>query len=444
MEITYSCCAGIDVHKKLVVVSCLGSTENGKLTKETRSFGTTTQELLLLSSWLSSLGITHVAMESTGEYWKPIYNILESSFELMIVNAQHIKNVPGRKTDVKDAEWIAELLRHGLLTGSFIPPLPQRDLRDLTRQRTNLVRERASVVNRVQKVLEWANLKLACVVTDITGVSARRILQALVEGENNAHLLASYAKGSLARKQIQLEQALQGQVRDHHRFLIAQHLTHLDFLEEQIAVFDRQIAQLIDTQSACEPGCDPSPCCCEVNPLGEHHCSTPPLSWQTAVTLLDSIPAVARQTAELLIAEIGCDMSRFKSAAHLAKWAKLCPGNYESAGQRKGGKTGQSNTWLRSALVQAANAAVRCKNSYLSAVYRRLVARRGHRKAIVAVAHRILIALYHMLTKHEPYRDLGANYLEKRQQDRLLQRLCHRATQLGYHLALTPIPQPIT
>lgn len=444
MEITYSCCAGIDVHKKLVVVSCLGSTENGKLTKETRSFGTTTQELLLLSSWLSSLGITHVAMESTGEYWKPIYNILESSFELMIVNAQHIKNVPGRKTDVKDAEWIAELLRHGLLTGSFIPPLPQRDLRDLTRQRTNLVRERASVVNRVQKVLEWANLKLACVVTDITGVSARRILQALVEGENNAHLLASYAKGSLARKQIQLEQALQGQVRDHHRFLIAQHLTHLDFLEEQIAVFDRQIAQLIDTQSACEPGCDPSPCCCEVNPLGEHHCSTPPLSWQTAVTLLDSIPAVARQTAELLIAEIGCDMSRFKSAAHLAKWAKLCPGNYESAGQRKGGKTGQSNTWLRSALVQAANAAVRCKNSYLSAVYRRLVARRGHRKAIVAVAHRILIALYHMLNMLEHYRDIVDYYIEKRQQDRLLQRLCHRATQLGYHLALTPIPQPIT
>lgn len=446
MEITYSCCAGIDVHKKLVVVSCLWSTENGKLTKETRSFGTTTQELLLLSSWLSSLGITHVAMESTGEYWKPIYNILESSFEVMVVNAQHIKNVPGRKTDVKDAQWIAELLRHGLLTGSFIPPLPQRDLRDLTRQRTNLVRERASVVNRLQKVLEWANLKLSCVVTDITGVSARRILKALVEGQNDAQLLASYAKGSLARKQLQLEQALQGQVRDHHRFLIAQHLTHLDFLEEQIAVFDRQIAQLIDTQSACTPSCDLTHSCCEANPLAEaeHHCSSSPLSWQTAVTLLDSIPGVARQTAELLIAEIGCDMSRFKSAAHLAKWAKLCPGNYESAGQRQGGKTGQSNTWLRSALVQAANAAVRCKNSYLSAVYRRLVARRGHRKAIVAVAHRILIALYHMLTKHEPYQDLGANYLEKRQQDRLLQRLCYRASQLGYHLALTPIAPPIT
>ena len=442
MEVTYSHCAGLDVHKKLVVACCLWPTENGKLSKETRSFGTTTQELLLLSSWLSSLEITHIAMESTGEYWKPVYNILESSFEVMVVNAQHIKNVPGRKTDVKDAEWIAELTRHGLLRGSFIPPLPQRDLRDLTRQRTTLVRERASVVNRLQKVLEWANIKLASVVTDITGVSARSMLKALAEGQNDAKMLATYAKASLVRKRIELEKALQGQVREHHRFLIASHLTHLEFLEEQIAVFDRQISQSIDAQSSCENDSGDHNCLSEAVSPDRSEVSVKPLCWRKAVELLDSIPGVARSTAELLMAEIGSDMSRFKSAAHLAKWAKLCPGNYESAGQRLGGRTGQSNTWLRSALVQAANAAVRCKNSYLNAVYRRLAARRGHKKAIVAVAHRILIALYHMLTQHEPYRDLGVNYLDTRQQDRLLQRLCHRATTLGYQVQLTPIPQP--
>ena len=388
MEVTYSHCAGLDVHKKLVVACCLYLTESGKLEKETRSFGTTTEELLSLSSWFSHLKITHLAMESTGEYWKPVYNILESSFEVMVVNAQHLKNVPGRKTDVKDAEWIAELLRHGLLRGSFIPPLPQRDLRDLTRQRTNLVRERASVTNRLQKVLEWANLKLAAVVTDITGVSARSMLKALVDGQKDVRVLASHAKGRLIKKRDELEKALRGQVRDHHRFLIAQHLTHLDFLEEQIAIFDSQIRQLIEGESlsdddstAIDSYLDTS---LEAN--AQTSTSVQPLCWQQAVELLDSIPGVARRTAELLIAEIGCDMSRFKSAAHLAKWAKLCPGNYESAGQRLAGRTGQSNTWLRSALVQAANAAVRCKNSYLNAVYRRLVARRGRKKAIVAVA----------------------------------------------------------
>lgn len=444
MEVTYSHCAGLDVHKKLVVACCLWPTENGKLSKETRSFGTTTQELLSLSSWLSSLEITHIAMESTGEYWKPIYNILESSFEVMVVNAQHVKNVPGRKTDVKDAEWIAELTRHGLLRGSFIPPLPQRDLRDLTRQRTTLVRERASVVNRLQKVLEWANIKLASVVTDITGLSARNILKALVEGQTEAQVLATYAKGKLVRKQAELEKALQGQVREHHRFLIASHLTHLEFLESQIAIFERQIGQLIEAQNPSENDFDNSNCLSNSMAPDQSEVIVKPLSWQKAVELLDSIPGIARSTAELLIAEIGSDMSRFKSAAHLAKWAKLCPGNYESAGQRLGGRTGQSNTWLRSALVQSANSAVRCKNSYLSAVYRRLLARRGHKKAIIAVAHRILIALYHMLTKHEPYRDLGVHYLDTRQQELLLHRLCHRATTLGYQVQFTPISQSIS
>jgi transposase len=383
-------------------------------------------------------------MESTGEYWKPVYNILESSFEVMVVNAQHLKNVPGRKTDVKDAEWIAELLKHGLLRGSFIPPLPQRDLRDLTRQRTNLVRERASVTNRLQKVLEWANLKLASVVTDVTGVSARSILKALVDGENDVRVLASHAKGSLLRKRVELEKALQGQVRDHHRFLIAQHLSHLNFLEEQIAIFDCQIRQSIERQSLSEPVSTSTDSLADTSsPENSDSSVQQSMCWQKAVELLDSIPGIARRTAELLMAEIGCDLSRFKSAAHLAKWAKLCPGNYESAGQRLGGRTGQSNTWLRSALVQAANAAVRCKNSYLSAVYRRLVARRGRKKAIVAVAHRIIIALYHMLTKQQPYRDLGASYLDSRSCDCLLQRLSRQATQLGYQVEFTPISQPL-
>ncbi len=312
MEVTYSHCAGLDVHKKLVVACCLYLTESGKLEKETRSFGTTTEELLSLSSWFSHLKITHLAMESTGEYWKPVYNILESSFEVMVVNAQH--------------------------------------------------------------------------------------------------------------------------------------LTHLDFLEEQIAIFDSQIRQLIEGESlsdddstAIDSSLDTS---LEAN--SQTSTSVQPLCWQQAVELLDSIPGVARRTAELLIAEIGCDMSRFKSAAHLAKWAKLCPGNYESAGQRLAGRTGQSNTWLRSALVQAANAAVRCKNSYLNAVYRRLVARRGRKKAIVAVAHRIVIALYHMLTKHEPYRDLGANYLDHSSRDHLLQGLSRQATKLGYQVEFTPIASTLS
>lgn len=283
MEVTYSHCAGLDVHKKLVVACCLWPMENGQLAQETRSFGTTTQELLSLSSWLSRLGITHLAMESTGEYWKPIYNILESSFEVMVVNAQHIKNVPGRKTDVKDAEWLAELLRHGLVRGSFIPPLPQRDLRDLTRQRTNLVRERASVVNRLQKVLEWANLKLASVVTDITGVSARSMLKALVEGQKDVQVLASYALWSLSKKRLELEKALQGQVREHHRFLLASHLTHLDFLEEQIAVFDEQIRQFIEANrfSGDEDGDGIS--LAQSRSPSESDSALKPLSWQKAL-----------------------------------------------------------------------------------------------------------------------------------------------------------------
>lgn len=441
MEVTYSNCAGLDVHKKTVVACCMTAADNKD--RETRTFGTMSQDLLSLSDWLSSKGVTHVAMESTGEFWKPVYNLLEANFTVLVVNAQHIKNVPGRKTDVKDAEWIAQLLRHGLLRGSFIPPLPQRDLRDLTRQRTNLVRERAAVVNRLQKVLEWANLKLASVVTDVTGVSARKILAAIVEGQQDAQALADLAKGCLRRKQQQLEQALSGRVREHHRFLIASHLTHIDFLDEQIAIFDTKIAEHIQIATPLSEPTQPSPAQPTQTTSTDSLTSLPPtLSWEQAIVLLDTIPGVGRQTAELLLAEIGSDMSRFKSAAHLAKWARLCPGNYESAGKRYSGRTGQGNNWLRTGLVQAANAAVRCKNSYLSAVYRRLAARRGKNKAIVAVAHRILTAVYHILLKQQPFQDLGANYLDERRQQHLLKRMCLRIQQLGYQVNLEPTPTP--
>jgi len=250
MEVVYSHCAGLDVHKKTVVACCLTPGPHGRLQMETRTFGTMTHELLALSDWLNSKGITHVAMESTGEFWKPVYNILEANFVVLVVNAHHIKTVPGRKTDVKDAEWIADLLRHGLLRGSFIPPLPQRDLRDLTRQRTNLIHERATVANQLHKVLEWANLKLTSVLTDITGVSARAMLQALIAGEADVAVLADLAKGRMRTKRAALEEALAGRVRDHHRFLIAQHLVHLDFLDEQIEGFDQQIAAVIEGAGA--------------------------------------------------------------------------------------------------------------------------------------------------------------------------------------------------
>ena len=436
MEVTHTHCVGLDVHKKIVVACSLIQTAPRKLERTVRSFGTTTSELLALNDWLSTQNVTQVAMESTGEYWKPIYNILEFNFEVMVVNAQHLKNVPGRKTDVKDAEWIADLLRHGLLKGSFIPPLVQRDLRDLTRQRITLVRERARVVNRLQKVLEWANIKLASVVTDITGVSARRMLQAIVDGQTDVENLAELAKGRLRTKLPQLEEALLGKVREHHRFLIQQHLNHLEFLEAQIIQFNQHIEQSIDAHDDPE---NQNKSELDLNsPDSAESVST--LSWNQAVSLADTIPGVAQNTAELLVAEIGTDMSRFPTSSHLAKWTRLCPGNHESAGKRLSGRTGRSNPWLRTSLVQAANAAVRCRNSYLRVVYRRLAGRRGRKKALIAVAHRILIALYHMFKKCEPYRDLGVDYLSNQsQQQNSVQRLYSQARQLGYQLELTPI-----
>ncbi len=437
MEVTYTHCAGLDVHKRTVVVCCLTPGVDGQGVSETRTFGTMTQELLALSDWLTSKGITHVAMEATGEFWKPVYNLLEASFVVLVVNAQHIKNVPGRKTDVKDAAWIAELLRHGLLRGSFIPPLPQRDLRDLTRQRTNLIQQRAMVVNHLQKVLEWANLKLSAVASNVAGVSARAMVTALVEGEADPTLLAELAKGKLRLKRAVLEQALTGFVRDHHRFLLAQHLTHLDFLDEQVTVFDQQIGQVIAIQSENEPSLSQE----QADPPGEDMAPTqhPPLGWDAAVELLDTIPGVGRATAELVVAEIGTDMRRFPSAGHLASWARVSPGNNQSAGKRYSGRTGPGNTWLRSGLVQAAHAAVRVKDSYFSSVYRRLVGRRGVKKAIIAVAHRLLTAVYHMLLYHEPYRAPGAAPVDEHRNAKKVDNLLKQLSRLGYTAQLEPL-----
>jgi transposase len=434
MDIVYTYCAGMDVHKKTIVVCCMTPDAAGSKQIETRTFGTMTQDLLALSDWLTNKQITHVAMESTGELWKPVHNILEGSFTVLLVNAQHIKNVPGRKTDVQDAEWIADLLRHGLVRGSFVPPLPQRDLRDLTRQRTLLVRERADVVNRLHKVLEWANIKLTSVATDVMGVSGRAMLEAIVAGQADPAALAELAKGRLRNKQKELVRALEGRTREHHRFLIAQHLIHIEFLDEQIALFDATITQQVAAQSeqseqAAQP---PAPLALTGAQMEEPRTETGPLSWDRAVVLLDTIPGVGLKTAQKLLAEIGADMSRFPTEAHLASWAKLCPGNNESAGKRHSGRTGKGNTWLRGALTEAAWAAVKVKDCYLAAIYHRLVGRRGPKKAIIAVAHHILIASYYMLKRDEPYQDHGPMRLDEQRKNRLAHRLRYRLEQLGY------------
>lgn len=372
MDIVHTHSAGLDVHKKTVVAAIIVPDSKEGLYKETRSFGTMTIDLLALSDWLMEHGVTHVAMESTGEYWKPVFNILENNFEVLLVNAQHIKAVPGHKTDVKDSEWIAELLRHGLLRASFVPSLGQRELRELTRYRSTFVKERATLVNRLQKVLESANIKLASVATDVMGVSGRAMLEALIEGNAGPEEMAELAKGRLREKRELLAKALQGRVKSHHRFVLTELLCQIDGLNETVVRFDEQI------QEYCRP-------------------------FEEVVELLDTIPGVARETAEIIVAEIGTDMSRFPSADHLASWAGVAPGNNESAGKRRTGKTTQGNHALGVALNHAANAASHTKNTYLSAQYHRLASRRGKKRSIVALEHSILIIAYHIIQRKEPY-----------------------------------------
>lgn len=448
MELVYRSCCGIDIHKKLIVACLMTETESGQRHKELRTFRTVTSELLELLDWLKAAGCTHVAMESTGVYWKPIYNILEGHCELLVVNAQHIKAVPGRKTDVRDAEWIADLLRHGLLRGSYIPPAPQRELRELTRYRVSLVQERARAVNRLQKTLEDTNLKLGDVATDIMGKSARTMLEALLAGETDPAKLADLARGRLKAKRPQLEEALVGTVKPHHRFMLSEQLVLIDTLDEAIERVSQEIAQRLD------PPPDPalrkterqSEACQEQEASASDEASKPQpeeqiLSWKEAVALLDSIPGINQRAAEGILAEIGIEMIRFPTAGHLASWAGMCPGSNESAGKRLSGKTRKGSPWLRKLLVEAAHAAAHGKNTYLSALYHRIKARGGGKQAMIAVGHAILVAIYHMLSRHLSYQELGGNYFDEHDRQAVEKRLVRRLEKLGYQVSLEPAAQ---
>lgn len=443
MQILYQQVAGIDVHKKTVVATRMRVTADAQVERETRTFGTTTPELLALHDWLSEWGCTHVAMESTGDYWKPVYNLLEGDFEVLLVNAQHVKKVPGRKTDVSDAEWLAELLLHGLLRASFVPAKPQRALRELTRYRRKLIEERSRTVNRVQKVLEDANIKLASVVSDMQGVSAQAMLQALVAGETDSQALAQLARGRLRDKIPALEQALTGRVEPHHRFLLSKQLAHIDFLDEQIADISQEIGRQLEQMSqpllpppaaadtASDAGDTPSPACAPASPL----------TWTEALALLDTVPGIDRQAAETLLAEIGLDMGQFPTASALAAWAGLAPGNHESAGKHYSGRTRQGNHILKTELVRIAWAAVRTKGTFFQARYHRLAGRRGKRRAIVAVAHSLLVSIWHILAQRTPYVELGADYYDQRQKEvkvSYLTRQLEKLTGGTVHIELLP------
>ncbi|HEV2126982.1 MAG TPA: IS110 family transposase, partial [Chloroflexota bacterium] len=376
-----------------------------------RIFGTMTDELTHLADWLAEEGVTHVAMESTGVYWQPVWNILEAHadhFALVLANAQHVKQVPGRKTDIKDCEWLADLLRHGLLRGSFVPDRAQRELRELTRYRTTLIQERSAEVNRLQKTLEGANIKLAAVASEVLGVSGRQMLEALLAGTDDVAAVAELAKGRLRKKLPELRRALSGRMGPHQRFLLTQQLAHIDDLDTAIADLD------VEIEARLRP-------------------------FATALAQLDAIPGVGRRTAEVLLAEIGTDLSRFPTASHLASWAGMCPGNHESAGKRLSGRTRKGNRALRTALVEAAHAASRTKHTYLAAQCRRLTVRRGKKKALVAVGHSILVIAYHLLSDPERvYHDLGSSFFDRRDRQLIERRLVGRLEAFGYHVSLQP------
>ncbi len=407
MNLLYERCAGLDVHKRNVLVCATTPDSQGQRHKERRTFSTMTPELLRMRHWLQDLGVTHVAMESTGSFWKPIFNILEGHMEVLVVNAQHLKAVPGRKTDVKDAEWIADLLQHGLLRASFVPPAPQRELRELTRYRTRLVEERSRIINRLQKTLEDANLKLASVASDLMGRSARDMLAALLAGEVDPSVLAQLARGRMRAKRDLLEQALQGLLKPYHRFLLSEQLADIDALDEAIEHMSAEIAQRLRP-------------------------------YEALLQRLETIPGIKRRLAEVILAEIGPDMSRFPSARHLASWAGMCPGNNESAGKRLSGKTRKGSPWLRSALVEAAHAAIHCKDSYLAAQYQRLVIRRGGKKATIAVGHTLLVIIYQLLSQDKDYEELGGNYFDEWDRQAVQKRLARRLEKLGYQVTLEP------
>jgi transposase len=443
MQVMYKRCGGLDVHKK-TVVACRRRWGKAGWEMEVKTFGTMTADLLALLDWLLAWEVEVVVMESTGEYWKPVFNLLEGNVEGWLVNAQHVKQVPGRKTDVKDAEWLAELLSYGLVKASFIPPQPQRDLRDLTRYRVTLVQERARVVNRVAKLLENANIKLGSVATDILGVSGRLMLEALVEGKSQPEVMAELAKGRLRHKLADLEKALTGVVRPHHRFLLAQQLGHIDFLDEQIETLGEEISQRVEQMNQPpDPGPSGAAPTRQAEAKSAEADSQPPtllLSWSQAIELLDTVPGIDRRSAETLLAEIGLNMNQFASANHLTAWAGLAPGNNQSGGKRYSSRTRQGNRTVRSLAVQIAHAASRKKGCYLSALYHRIAARRGKKRAIVAVARSIFVSVYHMLLTGQPYDDLGADYFTLRRKEAKTDLLLRQLTKLGYSVQLEPLP----
>jgi transposase len=408
MDILYPVCAGLDVHKDTVVACVRRLDANGKAQRQTRTFGTMTIHLLALADWLTEQGVTHVAMESTGVYWKPIWNLLEGPFDVLLVNAPHIKQVPGRKTDVKDAEGIAQLLQHGLLRGSFVPATPQRELRELTRQRRQLIQAKASVANRIQKVLEDANSKLGSVATDVLGVSGRDLLRALIAGQDDAEKLAELARRRLRAKLPQLQLALTGRVTAHHRFLVKLLLEEVEQHEAWIARLRERIVEVL------------------------------PAPFAEAVQRLATIPGLDERAAENLLAEIGTDMDQFPSAGHLASWTGMCSGNRESAGKRQSGRTTKGNRWLRATLVQVAWAASHTKKTYLSAQYHRLAGRRGKKRALVALGHTLLVIIYHVLRDQSTYRELGADYFDRLETDRQTRTLVRRLERLGHKVTLQP------
>jgi transposase len=401
MDIVFERCAGLDVHKR-TVVACVLTPE----AKEIRSFGTMTTDLIRLADWLREHGVVDVAMESTGVYWQPVHNVLEDrGLRPIVVNAQHIKSVPGRKTDVKDAEWIAQCMQVGLLRGSFVPERPQRELRELVRHRRSLIQERSQVVNRIEKLLEGANIKLSSVISDLTGATGRSILEGLAAGAVDPEILAELRKGNLRASREELVSSLQGVMREHQRFLLRSLLRQLEFLENEIAALDEEVAS-----------------------------RTAP--FEELIQRLDAIPGIGRRGAEDILGEIGFNLSNFPTAGHLASWARLCPASHESAGKRKQISTGHANPWLRAALTQAAQAAARKKASYFQVLYQRLAARRGKKRAIIAVAHSLLVVIYHMVTTGRSYQDLGPYHFALRDQNRIKHRLVHRLEGLGYKVAL--------
>jgi transposase len=408
MEVLHPRCAGIDVHKRTAVVTAAWLDEHGRRQKETRTFSTMTDDLERLRAWLLERGVSHAAVESTGVYWKPLFNLLEGHLTVVLANAAHVKAVPGRKTDVRDSEWLLDLLQHGLVRASFIPAAPIRALRDLTRFRTGLIEERTRAVNRVQKVLEDANIKLAAVASEILGVSARAMLEAIVAGECDPETLAGLARGTLRKKRAALVEALRGGVRDHHRLLLRTLLGQVDHLNAAIDELSAEIGRRL-------------------------------APYEAALALLCSIAGVQRRVAEVVLAEIGTDMGRFADARHLCSWAAICPGNHESAGRRRSGRLRHGNRWLRGALLQAAWAAIKVKDGYFGAQFRRIARRRGPKRAAIAVAHSILTVIYHVLTRGVFYEDPGADYFDRRRPEQRARYHLNRLAELGFKATLEPI-----